>query len=138
MAEQTKLVNIFNQKERKIVCIANEHDYLGDGTMFKEEKLEVGKEYTFIGGEAQSYGLMVHLKEVEEVNNYGFQSYLFEEIEPYDKEEFCTLYRDWLFAELEKGRESAENGKVYTANEMKAHFDILRNRINKWKHRRTK
>ena len=34
MREFTTLVNIFNQTERQIRCIANEHDYLGDGTVF--------------------------------------------------------------------------------------------------------
>ena len=129
MSEQIKLVNIFDQTERKIVCIANEHDYLGDGTTFKEENLVVGQEYTYIRGEAQSYGFMVHLKEVEEKHNYGFQAYLFEEKEPYDKEILKKEYETWLSAELDKGLKSAKNGKCYTVEEMREHLGLLREKI---------
>ena len=40
MREFTTLVNIFNQTERQIRCIANEHDYLGDGTVFNRTCLK--------------------------------------------------------------------------------------------------
>ena len=129
MSEQIKLVNIFDQTERKIVCIANEHDYLGDGTTFKEENLVVGQEYTYIRGEAQPYGFMVHLKEVEEKHNYGFQAYLFEEIEPYDKEILKKEYETWLCAELDKGVESAKKGKCYTVEEVREHLGLLKEKI---------
>lgn len=108
MAEQTKIVNVFNPEIRKIKCIQVEHDYLGDGTIFKEEELELGKEYTFIKGEGKSYGLMVFLKEVPK-EKYGFQSYLFEELEPYDKEILKNAYEDWLLSELDRGMQSIKN-----------------------------
>ena len=61
---QTKKVNVFNPSKRKIRCIANEHDYLGDGTIIREDELEVGRQYTFVKGEVMSYGSMVHLEEL--------------------------------------------------------------------------
>ena len=124
MSGFTTLVNIFDQTERRIRCIANEHDYLGDGTVFKEEILEVGKEYTYIKGEAQSYGMMVHLAEVEEEHGYGFQSYLFEEIKPYDKKILKKEYGAWLLSELNKGEESIKNGKTYTPDEVRRHLGL--------------
>lgn len=53
---QTKKVNVFKPSKRKILCIANEHDYLGDGTIIREEELEVGRQYTFVRGEVMPYG----------------------------------------------------------------------------------
>ena len=119
MSEQIKLVNVFDQRERKIVCIKNEHDYLGDGTIFKENELEVGKEYTYIKGEAQSYGMMVHLKEVSDTHGYGFQSYLFEEIEAYDKQILKDAYENWLISELDKAEKSVKEGRYISAKELR-------------------
>ena len=130
MCELTTLVNIFDQTERKIRCIANEHDYLGDGTAFKEENLEVGKEYTFIKGEARSYGMMVHLAEVDEEYGYGFQSYLFEEVEPYDKEVLKEKYSAWFLSELNKGMESIKNGPTYTPDEVREHLELVQGRCD--------
>ena len=130
MSEFTTLVNIFNQTDRRIRCIANEHDYLGDGTVFKEENLEVGKEYTYIKGEARSYGMMVHLAEVEEEHGYGFQSYLFEEVEPYDKEILKKEYSAWLFSELNKAEASIKNGKTYTIDEVRKHLELVQGRCD--------
>ena len=42
------MVDVFNNTSRKIKCIANEMDYLGDGSIWKEEKLVVGQLYTLI------------------------------------------------------------------------------------------
>ena len=130
MSGFTTLVNIFDQTERRIRCIANEHDYLGDGTVFKEENLEVGREYTYINGEARPYGMMVHLAEVEEEHGYGFQSYLFEEVEPYDKEILKKEYSTWLLSELNKGVESIKNGKTYTIDEVRKHLELMKGRCN--------
>ena len=82
-AKTTKTVNVYCSQRRQIRCIANEHDYLGDGTK-KKEPLEVGKLYTLERAERQSYGEMVFIKELP--SNWGFQAYLFEEIEEYDEE----------------------------------------------------
>ena len=49
--EKITAVNVFNPNIRKIKCIENEHDYLGDGTVFCEDNLVKGKIYTFIRGE---------------------------------------------------------------------------------------
>ena len=130
MSEVTTLVNIFNQTERRIRCIANEHDYLGDGTVFKEEELEVGREYTYIRGEAKSYGMMVHLAEVEEGHGYGFQSYLFEEVEPYDKVILKKEYSALLLSELNKGEESIKNGRTYTIDEVRKHLELMQGRCD--------
>ena len=83
--EETTAINIFNPNSRKIKCIENEHDYLGNGTVLCEDNLEKGKIYTFIRGEIKSYGAMVFLKEVS--SQYGFQSYLFEELKPYNRKQ---------------------------------------------------
>ncbi len=123
MSEQIKLVNVFDQRERKIVCIKNEHDYLGDGTIFKENELEVGKEYTYVKGEAQSYGMMVYLKEASNVHGYGFQSYLFEEIEGYDKQILKDAYENWLISELDKAEKSVKEGRYISSKELRRVLD---------------
>ena len=96
--KMTKTVNIFDQTPREIRCIANEHDYLGDGTTIVENELEVGKTYTFIKGSAMAYGNMVFLREVP--SRFGFQAYLFEELEVYDEEEYLREYLKWLVSQL--------------------------------------
>lgn len=92
MNRKTNRINVFNQKRRKILCIANEYDYFGDGSMIHEKKLLIGEQYTFVRGEAKSYGLMVYLEELP--NRYGYQSYLFEELHPYDVK---ILERDYNY-----------------------------------------
>lgn len=92
--EEITAVNVFNPNVRKIRCVENEHDYLGDGTILFEYNLEKGKMYTFIRGEMKSYGAMVFLKEVS--SQYGFQAYLFEELEPYNKQIAAEAYEKWL------------------------------------------
>ena len=79
----TRKINVFDQSKRKVICIANEHDYLGAGTIIHEDKLEAGKQYTFEKGEMMSYGAMVHLEEPS--CKYGYQAYLFEELWSYEK-----------------------------------------------------
>lgn len=76
-------INVFKQLKRKILCIANEHDDQGDGTIIHGDKLEVGKQYTFGKGEMMSYGAMVHLEELP--CEYGYQAFLFEELQSYDE-----------------------------------------------------
>ena len=41
--EEITAVNVFNPNVRKIRCVENEHDYLGDGTVLCEYNLEKGK-----------------------------------------------------------------------------------------------
>ena len=125
MGNLTKNVNVFNQVQRKIKCIAREHDYLGDGTSVVEEALEVGKIYSFVRGRAESYGNMVFLKEVP--SKFGFQSYLFEEMKPYDEEIVLKESRKWLMEQLDKGMDAAKKDRVYSREEM---IGRLRNRLN--------
>ena len=101
---ETKRVNVFDQTPRKIRCIQKKHDYLGDGSFITEEELEVGKLYSYAGGSAKSYGNMVFLEELP--SKYGYQSYLFEELKPYDEEILLKEQEKWLFDELEKGLEN--------------------------------
>ena len=82
-AKTTKAVNVYYPRQRQIRCVANEHDYLGDGKKIKEP-LKVGKLYTLERAERQSYGEMVFIKELP--SNWGFQAYLFEELEEYNEE----------------------------------------------------
>ena len=97
----TKAVNVFDQTRRQIRCVKKTHDYFGDGNPITEEKLEVGKLYTFTGGSAESYGNMVYLDELP--SEYGYQSHLFEEIEPYDETILFREQEKWLSSMLEAG-----------------------------------
>ena len=123
-AEEITAVNVFNPNVRKIRCVENELDYLGDGTVFCEDDLEKGKIYTFIRGEMKSYGAMVFLKEVS--SQYGFQSCLFEELEPYNRQIVAEAYAKWLKKELEMAEENIAKGKVYTMEEVQEQLDKMR------------
>ena len=110
MSGQTRRINISNQKKRRILCIANEYDYLGDGAIIYEEKLQVGKQYTFVKGEVQSCGVMVRLKELP--RKYGYPSYLFEELPLHDEKILEKEYtmvesdcREGVRAKLERMKE---------------------------------
>lgn len=113
---KTKRVNVFDQEIREIRCVSNSFDYFGDGTVFTDDKLEVGAMYTLNKAEIHLYGMMVHLKEIE--NKYGFQDFLFEEFEEYNLEEYEKNYESWLLGELEKGMEDAGAGRVKSAGEV--------------------
>lgn len=121
--EEITAVNVFNPNVRKIRCVENEHDYLGDGTILFEYNLEKGKMYTFIRGEMKSYGAMVFLKEVS--SQYGFQSCLFEELEPYNRQIAAEAYEKWLKKELGMAEESIAKGKVYTIEEVQEQLDRI-------------
>ena len=123
-AEEITAVNVFNPNVRKIRCVENELDYLGDGTVFCEDDLEKGKIYTFIRGEMKSYGAMVFLKEIS--SQYGFQSCLFEELEPYNRQIVAEGYEKWLKKELEMAEENIAKGKVYTMEEVQEQLDKMR------------
>lgn len=116
LVEEITAVNVFNPNVRKIRCVENELNYLGDGTVFCEDNLEKGKIYTFVRGEMKSYGAMVFLKEVS--NQYGFQSCLFEELEPYNRQIVAEAYKKWLKKKLEMAEEDIEKGRVYTIEEV--------------------
>ena len=119
ISKQTKKVNIFNQEKRKVLCIANKHDYLGDGTIFHHEELQVGKQYTFVKGEAQCYGLMVHLDELP--CECGYQSYLFEELQPYDAKILERECNNWLKQKLDESEKAIKEGRMrsYSFEEFK-------------------
>lgn len=121
--EEITAVNVFNPNVRKIRCVENKLDYLGDGTVFCEDNLEKGRIYTFIRGEMKSYGAMVFLKEVS--SQYGFQSCLFEELEPYNKQIVAKAYEKWLKKELEIAEMDIEKGRVYTMEEVQEHLDKM-------------
>ena len=111
----TKSVNVFDQTSRQIRCIKKTHDYLGDGTLITEEELEEGKLYTFFGGSAESYGNMVFLEEL--LSEYGYQSYLFEELESYDESILLHEQEKWLSSMLEAGMEDIRAGRGVLAKE---------------------
>ena len=121
--EEITAVNVFNPDVRKIKCVENEHDYLGNGTVFCEDNLEKGKIYTFIKGEMKLYSAMVFLKEVS--SQYGFQAYLFEELEPYNRQIVAEVYEKWLEKELEMAEEDIEKGRVYMIEEVQEHLDKM-------------
>lgn len=119
---ETRKINVFSQSKRKILCIANERDYLGDGTILHKEKLEIGKQYTFARGEMMAYGAMVHLEELP--SKYGYQAYLFEELQPYDEQILENKFRKWLEAKLNKGEKDKEEedkkkGRIYSPEELR-------------------
>ena len=74
-----------------------------------------------VGGAAESYGNMVFLEEVP--SQYGYQSYLFEELNPYDESILIREQEHWLFSKLEKSEESIRDGRVVPAKEA---FEKLR------------
>lgn len=79
----TKKINVYNKRKRAIKCITNKFDYLGDGELFYEDRLEVGKIYTMIDGKRKVFGHMVFIEEIS--SDCGFQSCLFEEMDEYDE-----------------------------------------------------
>ena len=113
-------MNVFDQTVRQIRCIEKKHDYLGNGMIFTENELEVGRLYTFIHGSAESYGNMVHLKELP--NRCGYQSYLFEELDPYDEDVLISKQREWLGHMLEEGLQSIREGRTISEEELDEHF----------------
>ena len=121
-----ELLGVSNTSDYTLITVTNkeEHDYLGDGTILFEYNLEKGKMYTFIRGEMKSYGAMVFLKEVS--SQYGFQAYLFEELEPYNKQIAAEAYEKWLKKELEMAEEDISKGRVYTMEEVQEHLDRIR------------
>ena len=70
-------MDIFNSKERKIVCVEND-DAGAFGCNGTGHMLTVGAVYTVIDVEVHSWHTIVELKEFPGV---GFNSVLFEEIE---------------------------------------------------------
>lgn len=107
---------MFEQNKRQIRCIANEHDYLGDGTIFHEKELEVGKLYTAIKFEIKSYGSMVYLEEVP--SKCGFQDYLFEELEEHNAKLLEDNYAQWLTNKLTEGLEDIKQGRTVSVEEV--------------------
>lgn len=109
----------------------NEHNYLGDGTIIREDELEVGRQYTFIKGETMPYGSMVHLEELP--CKYGYQAYLFEELQPYDEEILEGNYRQWLREKLDEAEEDRKEGRIYSMKEFRSIVNELRSKVNKSK-----
>lgn len=121
---ETKNINVFNQISRKICCINNSFDYLGDGNIFTEEELEIGKIYTFKSANIESYGSMVFIEEID--SKYGFHDFLFEELEAYDDEVLKEKYNHLLSEKLGQSLIDADEGRVKPAKEV---FDKILNRI---------
>jgi len=108
----TKNVNVFDHKRRCIKCIANEHDYLGDGMIKKEDQLEIGRVYRMVRAEADATGERVYLEEVP--CNFGFQAYLFEELEEYDRAVYDKQATEWLMDTLDVSVKQVDQGRVET------------------------
>ena len=88
---------------------------MGDGNPAIEEELEEGKLYTFTGGSVESYGNMVYLEELP--SEYGYQSYLFEELEPYDETILFREQENWLSSMLNAGMKDIQVGKCIPADD---------------------
>lgn len=110
---KTRRINIFDDTPRAIKCIEKKFDYLGNGELFTEERLEIGALYTLKRIEMQSYGMMVYLKEVD--SKFGFQDFLFEELSEHDSDEYMNNYKKWLRDILKKGEEDIQAGRVKNA-----------------------
>jgi hypothetical protein len=70
-------VDIFNSKEREIVCVSNS-DLKSFGFGENVELLEIGKRYTVVDVEIHSWHTMVTLREIP---NKQFNSVHFEEVD---------------------------------------------------------
>ena len=125
---KTTRVNVFDQTTRQIRCIEKTHDYIGDGNPITEEELEVGKLYSYVGGSAECYGNMVYLEELP--SSYGYQSYLFEELEPYDEAILLHAQEQWLISELDKSEEDIRKGRCAPADEVHERIRSELNSIN--------
>ena len=106
----TNKINIFDPTEREIRCIANIHDYFGNGDLVAEEKLEVEKIYTYISGQAASYGNIVFLKELP--SQWGFLDFMFEELLPHDEDMFIQKIKDDLYSKLDSSIADIKCGRV--------------------------
>ena len=114
--KKTKKVNVFDKTPRQIRCTEKIHDYFGDGNLVTEEELEIGKLYSYVGGSAESYGNMVYLDELP--SRYGYQSYLFEELDSYDEAILFQAQKEWLISELKKAEEDIRKGRTIPAEEV--------------------
>lgn len=70
--------DIWNNKERKILCVRNDEDGMMIGS-HNHHLLEIGKEYTVVNTEVHPWYTLVYLKEF---SDKGFNSVVFEEIQP--------------------------------------------------------
>lgn len=121
--KKTKVVDVFNRTSRKIKCIANEMDYLGDGSIWKEEKLVVRELYTLIETSKEAYGSVVYIKEVP--STMGIQASLFEELEEYDEDILKVKAENWLEQKLGEAEQDVADGKVCPAEEVFARLREL-------------
>lgn len=94
----TKEIEVYNKRKRAIKCITNKFDYLGDGELFYEDRLEVGKIYTMIDGKREVFGHMVFIEEISSA--CGFQSSLFEEMDEYDESILINNETQWIANKL--------------------------------------
>ena len=94
----TKKINVYNKRKRAIKCITNTFDYLGDGELFYEDRLEVCKIYTMIDGKRKVFGHMVFIEEIS--SDCGFQSCLFEEMDEYDESILINNETQWIANKL--------------------------------------
>lgn len=104
----TRKVNVYRQQERKVRCVRNQYDYLGDGSCIKTEPLIPGKEYTFLRGQSEAYGEVVHIAEIPKL--YGFLACLFEETEAYEADILKKARKDWLLMGLQRAEASIKDG----------------------------
>ena len=58
------------------------------------------------------YGSMVHLEELP--CNFGYQAYLFEELQLYDELILEENYRVWLRGKINEAEEARKDGRVYS------------------------
>lgn len=105
----TKRINVYDNTPRIIRCIANEHDYLGNGKIFHEDRLNVGQLYHLIDSDMKSIGEVVFLKEVP--SRFGFQAYLFEEMEEYDDKIYKAGAYDWFQKNVVDVARQMKNGQ---------------------------
>lgn len=80
------------------------------------DDLEVNKLYTMIRGDVMSYGSRVHLLEIP--SEYGFQSYLFEELVPYEDEQSKKKYSEWFKNALDEAEMDIQEGRCCPADEV--------------------
>lgn len=76
-----------------------------------------------------SYGSMGYLEELP--CKYGYQAYLFEELQLYDEGILEENYKEWLREKLNEGEMAIKEGRVHSMEEFQSIVNELRGKINK-------
>lgn len=108
----TKRIDVYHRIRRKIICISNSYDPIGDGNYQTLDELEVGKEYTVMPQTGISGGEFIYLEELPSAK--GYPASLFEEKSFYCENTLLDMKKEFLLETLEKSEEDIRQGRVRT------------------------